>query len=148
MLNSVRTWSRARIVIPTLVYVTVILIGLVTFGSNWLSYRRLAMEGRATVATVVETTCWSHATFLYQFKVNDRVYRDGGRGGHGNPECSKLKSGDVVNVWYLPVDPNQSVAGDPRQWQRNEAVTILIGNMWFGVFYVICIWREVRRNRR
>ncbi len=137
--------ARPRIVVATLAYVT--LISIVLLGSNWLSYRRFAMEGRATVATVVETTCGNHATFVYEFKANDRIYRARGGDGYGNHNCSALKSGDRVNIWYLPADPSQSVAGDPRERQNNEAMTIVVGVIWFGLFLGIFIWRELRPAR-
>src|SRR5215470_10660621 len=100
--------ARPRIVVAILVYLGVTLISVVLFGSNWLSYRRFAIEGRATVATVVETTCGNHATFVYEFKANDRIYRARGGDGYGNHDCSDLRSGNTVTVWYLPVDPSQS----------------------------------------
>jgi hypothetical protein len=137
--------ARPRIVVATLVYLGVSLVSVVLFGSNWLSYRRFAMEGRATVATVVETTCGNHATFAYEFTANDQTYRSRGGDGYGNQNCPDLKSGDTVNVWYLPMDPSQSVAGDPRGRQHNEAMTIVVGAIWFGVFLVVFIWRELRR---
>ena len=69
--------ARPRIVVATLVYLGVSLVSVVLFGSNWLSYRRFAMEGRATVATVVETTCGNHATFAYEFAAMTRPTAQG-----------------------------------------------------------------------
>jgi hypothetical protein len=137
--------ARRRILLACLVYLGVVFVSVVLFGSNWLSYRRFAIEGVATAARVLETTCGNHATFVYEFTADGRSYRSKGGDGYGNPRCEDLRPGDAVRIWYLPADPGQSVAGDPERRQRNEAMTVVVGAMWFGLFLALYIWRELRR---
>src|SRR6266852_3434915 len=137
--------ARRRILLASLVYLSVVLVSVVLFGSNWLFYRRFAMGGVATVARVLETTCGNHATFVYGFAADGQSYRSRGGDGYGNPRCEDLRPGDTVRIWYLPADPGRSVAGDPGQRQSNEAMTIDVGALWFRLFLALYIWPERRR---
>jgi hypothetical protein len=137
--------ARRRILLASLVYLGVVLVTLVLFGSNWLSHRRFALEGVSTLARVVETTCGNHATFVYDFAARGRSHRSRGGDGYGNPRCEDLRPGDTVRIWYLPAAPDQSVAGEPAQRQSNEAMTFAVGALWFALFLALYIWRELRR---
>jgi hypothetical protein len=139
--------ARHKVLLLCLTYLCVASFVTILFGSGLLRYQRYRRLGVETRGTIIETRCGHHQTFLYEYTVRGRTYRATGSAGFGNPECYDLKPGDPVRIWYLPDNEMASEAGDPEQRQRNEALGMVVGPIWFALPFAFLIGREIRRSK-
>lgn len=99
---------------------------------NWPRYYRLAHEGTQTTGTVIGKE--SHRGISYTFTVNGLKYGGTGTADYIHSDFESLKSGDVVEVYYLPFSPTVSCAGDPWKLYWNETQTLLLGSVILPAF--------------
>lgn len=112
-------------------------------GVKYFEYDDLAREGVQTQGQIVELSCSQHSTFIYQFHVNDRVLKGHGNGGHGNPECTALKVGDPLLVYYLAKNDSVFTDGNPAGRRDNEKSSMTIVGVALPLF-LFTAWKFVR----
>ena len=115
---------------------------------NIPGYWRMLHDGQVTNAIVVRTACDNHGSIHYRFKVSGREYTGVGNAGFGIPECSHLKTGDQIAVYYLPSDPNVSLPGQIRDRWDNELIFLFLAITIFPALLISLARRDLRKRSR
>ena len=112
-------------------------------GVRYFDYDGLVREGVPTQGQIAELNCSQHNTFTYQFSVNDRVHKGHGNGGNGNPECTALKAGDTILVYYLAKNDSVFTDGSPSERRDNETSSMTIAGVVLPLF-MFAAWKFIR----
>jgi hypothetical protein len=112
-------------------------------GVRYFEYDELAREGVQTQGQIVDLRCFEHSAFTYEFHVKDRVLVGHGIGGYGNRECTKLKMGDPILVYYLPKNGSVYTDENPAQLRDDEILSMMIAGVVFPLF-LFAVWKFVR----
>ena len=116
--------------------------------SGILTYWRLLNEGRSTHATVERTACHDHASVFYQFTVAGRPYAGRGSAGYGGPQCSQLKAGDQILVYYAPSEPDISEPGEIRDRWDNALIFFFLAVTVYPAAIVLVVWWRLPERYR
>jgi hypothetical protein len=84
-------------------------------------FLKLAMHGERASATIVEPNCKNHNSASYTFNVGSARYSTSGIMA---VDCSSLRSGDSISIYYDKTEPNRSSTQEPLSGIANELITI------------------------
>jgi hypothetical protein len=114
---------------------------------NWLSYRRLAADGVATKAAVIELLPQEHQFVRYEYRAGGHVLQGRSTVWPPNPPFQELVVGESLVMHYDPSNPTNAVLGDPRAALHNETSSIALGAVFLPTF-VIAVWAwRTRRGK-
>jgi len=102
-------------------------------------YNRLARHGQIATARVSRLDCDNHATFLYEFSLDEQSYTGRGRASSVGLSGERLRPGDQVVVHFLPSDPIVSEAGDVRRDLASEIASVLAAATLVPALFVLVL---------
>ena len=110
-------------------------------------FQRLVQSPASVDGTVVYTECNQHGGFVYSFVVADHEYRT----RTSSPNCSAMKVGDKVPVFYDPAHPATNTLLPPeRAYQQAKGWYIPEWTMpliFVPLMVVAGIFHSARRSR-
>jgi hypothetical protein len=99
----------------------------------------------ATDAVITAIDCANHASVYYAFVAGNRNYA--GRTSQGR-NCTSLKKGDILRIYYSELTPELSEASDPKQALLGEAVLIGLAALFFptAILFLVYLRRDKVRE--
>jgi hypothetical protein len=132
-------WLEGRLWMLFAVAVVFVLYGMMPWhGVPGMSfhYIRVSRTGVLTTATVVGQEGWVHPRSAYAYAASD------GTRHRGKADGLEGQAGEAILVYYLPGEPDVSMARD--QWWELEQLAILV---FLGLACGTSLLRRIRRRR-
>lgn len=134
---------------PVRVGIAIIIWCLLAYGFHYFlgnlnlpRFETLSKRGMETKGKVLEKFPNNHATVKYSFSIKGRDYVETGHVGYGNPRFENLSLGQVVTVFYDPLDPTNSTLGDPEKERQNESLTMNMVTFLMPTFVMFALFRK------
>jgi hypothetical protein len=108
-------------------------------------YEALARSNLTAQAVVTQPDCANHGTLVYRFEVAGRQFESRDIASPSGKDCASYKSGDTVQIVYLPDNPSIDAVGDPGDQLRGERGLVVVASLGMPAFI---IWAFARRRRR
>jgi hypothetical protein len=118
---------------------------LVTGSLNVPLLERLVAHGVKAQATVIELTPQMHGTVRYQYEVGGEKFE--GQRGLWSPNPQVIHVGDSVTIYYDPLNPSRSVAGNPEPMLTNELISVGMATLLAPTF-IMLVWRRKRTGTK
>lgn len=124
----------------------VLVASIMFFSTGGFRFYRLMGSGVRTTAAVTEADCANHRKFKYEFQVDGVVHRGVGV-EHVGIDCSALKPGDPVTVFYAAGDPDRNANTEPAGAFRGELTLDLMSAAVASSLLVFRLALHRNRNR-
>lgn len=113
------------------------------------SYLALAAHGVGIKGVIVGTDCANHDVYRYAFQAQGHWFSGSSSDGVAKA-CAGRRSGEEIEVTYLPGDPSVNSAGDVRQRRNNEVLSSLLVILLFpaAILLRFGLRNRLRRPRK
>ena len=134
-------------------FVLAIMTALGLGSINWRFFHQIADRGVVTKGVVLELMPKIHDTIRYEFKAGGNTYAGRSSPWLPNPPVAEMKVGQAVIIYYDPLNPFHSVAGDPKPMLANETITVVLAALTVPILVVAACAKGIsrfnakRRNR-
>ena len=128
------TYKRVGLLVATIVFgFAAVVINLQPHG--WVSWYRLATEGRKADATITGRQMETHQTCEFEYIVAAVKY-------HGTDQGCRVEVGGRVSVTYQPTDPSFATTASPSR----ELIALILGPLTLAlVGGTLSAWSVRRR---
>ena len=118
------------------------------YGSiRWLTFSRLAAHGVRTQGMVTGSDSKSGHFINYQYTVDGQTIHAQGLLGPPNSHVNLLQVDQPVTLTYNPLQPSESVPGDPYPALVNETLFIIAAAILGPTFVVTSMTRALHRQQ-